>query len=133
MKKYLFTALVIGFTQFASAQQATATEAKEILMLTNVNAQYDAILQQVYAMIPEAKLPEFKKEVQVLLDKNTDKTAGIWAKYYTKAELADLKKFYTSPIGKKMIENTAKITKDAMADQQAFGMEMQQIVMKYMQ
>ena len=84
-------------------------------------------------MVPEAKLPELKKDLQVILDKNTDKVAGIWAKYYTKAELAELKKFYNSPIGKKMIENTPKITTEAMADQQEMGMEMQQVMMKYMQ
>ena len=133
MKKIIFTALVLGFTQCATAQQATVAEAKELILLSGVNSQYDAVLQQVYSMVPEAKLPELKKDLQVILDKNTDKVAGIWAKYYTKAELAELKKFYNSPIGKKMIENTPKITTEAMADQQEMGMEMQQVMMKYMQ
>ena len=133
MKKILFAAILVGMTQFATAQQASITEIKEVLILSGVNNQYDTLLEQVYAAIPEAKLPEFKKEMQVILDKQTDKTATIWSKYYTKSEIADIKKFYNSPLGKKLIENTSKILKESMADQQALGMEVQNLVMKYIQ
>jgi uncharacterized protein len=133
MKKIFFTALVIGFTQFAMAQQPTATEVKEVMVLAGVNDQYDVALEQVITMIPEAKQTEFKKDFQTILDKNTESVAQIWMKYYTKAEIAELKKFYNSAIGKKMKENNAKITKDVIANQQELMMEMQQAVMKYMQ
>ena len=133
MKKIILTALVIVSAQFATAQEATVAEVKEVLILSGVNSQYDAVLEQVYAMVPPAKLPELKKEMQVILDRQTEKTAGIWTKYYTKTEIAELRKFYNSPVGKKLIENTSKILVESMADQQVIGMEIQGLVMKYMQ
>lgn len=133
MKKIFFTALVIGFTQFAVAQQPSIAEVKEVMVLSGVNDQYDVALEQVITMIPETKQADFKKDFQAILDKNTETVAQIWMKYYTKSEIADLKKFYSSTLGKKMKENNAKITKDVIANQQDLMMEMQQAVMKHMQ
>ncbi|UYW00626.1 DUF2059 domain-containing protein [Flavobacterium agricola] len=133
MKKLFFTALVIGFVQFAQAQQPSVAEVKEVMVLAGVNDQYDVALEQVIGMIPEAKQADFKKDFQGILDRNTDKVAEIWIKYYTKAEIAELKNFYNSSIGKKMKENNAKITRDVIANQQALMTEMQEAVMKYMQ
>jgi len=133
MKKILFTALLIGFVQFAQAQQPSVAEIKEVMVLSGVNEQYDVALEQVLGLIPEAKQTDFKKDFQSILDRNTEKMAEIWMKYYTKEDIAELKKFYNSPVGKKMKVNNAKITREALANQQELMMEMQQAVTKYMQ
>jgi len=133
MNKIFITAIIIGFSQYAMAQQPDIADVKEVMILSGVNDQYDIALDQVIKMIPDDKQTEFKKDFQAVLDKNMDIVANIWMKYYSKADIAELKKFYNSPIGNKMKENNTKITKEVVANQQELMLDMQQAVMKYFQ
>ena len=59
--------------------------------------------------------------------------ADLVAKYYSNKEIKDLIKFYKSPLGKKLVKATPKITKDAADKTQARMMEKMPEIMKRMQ
>jgi hypothetical protein len=131
MYKIMF---IIGLCLSMYVCQAQQTDSeKDILKLMEVNgsaANYDLAFDQMIAQykmmkpnVPQmywesARRDVFNKEI-VELNK---KLIPIYQKNFSNEEIKQLIAFYTSPLGKKLTEGTAKIGKESMQVAQPWGM-----------
>ena len=132
-KSILITvALFIGMMFNVQAQDEAFKE--DALKLTKMSSgAVEANLSQVYTMIPEDKVEDFKKELQPILDDFYTKLAMKSMEYYTHEEVKELLEFYDSEIGKKSLEVQEKMTKESMSMAQELSMKLMPLVQKYTQ
>ncbi len=133
MKKLVFTLglIAIGFTSFA--QEATTIEAKAVkLIKLTAGQQFEIMTEPIVEMIPENNREVFKKELAQSTQGLYSKMAAIYTESFTEAELDKILAFYATPVGKKMVDITPELTKKGMEIGQAWGMELQPLMAKYM-
>ncbi len=132
-KTILFTmALFISLTFSMQAQDEAFKE--DAYKLTKLSSgAVEANLSQVYMMIPEDKVDDFKKELKPIMDDFYMKLAKKSMEYYTHDEIKELLEFYNTEIGKKSIEVQEKMTNEAMGMAQELNMKLMPLVQKYTQ
>ncbi|MBA5792164.1 DUF2059 domain-containing protein [Flavobacterium sp. xlx-214] len=134
MKKLFIATVVLLSVQFASAQSADfKKDVVSYIKMSGSAAQVTAVLEPIIEQIPEDKRADFKKDLDSSLPSLYEKIADVMMKHYTHDDIKKMIEFYNSPVGKKIQEVTPKITKDQMKAGQEWGMELQGILMKYMQ
>ncbi|MBC8643763.1 DUF2059 domain-containing protein [Flavobacterium lindanitolerans] len=101
--------------------------------MTGASAQIDVAKKQIPGMIPEAKQAAFLKDFDATMPSYFDKVADVYMKEYTHAEIKEMIKFYETPLGKKITSKAGVLTEKTMEAAQAWGVELQSIMMKYMQ
>ena len=89
--------------------------------------------EQVMESIPLAKRADFSKEFDATLPALYEEIAKIYMEVYTHEDVKQMLKFYDSPIGKKMADSLGEITKKSTVAGQEWGMELQSVMMKYME
>lgn len=134
MKKLVVTFAFVLATQIGFAQDAAfKSDVKKVIEMTGATAQIDVAKKQILAMIPEAKQAAFLKDFEATMPSYFDKIADVYMKEYTHADIKEMIKFYESPIGKKITAKAGVLTEKTMEAGQAWGTELQAIMMKYMQ
>jgi len=134
MKNLFIAATMLLSVQFVSAQSTDfKKDVVNYIKLSGSAAQVTAVLEPIMEQMPEDKQADFKKEFETTLPSLYDKMADVMMKYYTHDDIKKMIEFYNSPVGKKIQETTPKITKDQMKAGQEWGMELQGLLMKYMQ
>ncbi|MCO6161242.1 DUF2059 domain-containing protein [Flavobacterium sp. NRK F7] len=133
MKKILVTLVVVLAAQFASAQDAFKADVLKVLKASGSAAQMEIAKEQVMNNIPESKRAEFSKDFDASLPALYDKMAKVYMEVYTHNDIKKMLEFYNSPVGKKIAEKASELTKKNMAASQEWGMELQGMMMKYMQ
>lgn len=122
--------------QFVSAQSADfKKDVVNYIKLSGSAAQVTAVLEPMLEQlqIPAEKKSSLKKEIETTLPSLYDKMADVMMKHYTHDDIKKMIEFYNSPVGKKIQEVTPKIVNDQMKAGQDWGMELQGLLMKYMQ
>lgn len=109
-----------------SEQQAKRTEIRKLIQLTgaaNISAnalqQIIGPLRSAYPQVPDEFWDTFTKEVHS--DELIDLVVPIYDKYYTREEIAELTRFYQSPIGQKTIQVLPKLSAEAIDAGQEWG------------
>ena len=133
MKKLILIITIVLISQFGNAQDLFKTDAIKVLKVSGSAAQMELAKEQILANIAEDKKADFAKEFDASLPALYDKMAKVYMETFTHEEIKQMLKFYDSPIGKKISEKAAELTKKNMAAGQEWGMELQGIMMKYMQ
>lgn len=134
MKKLVVTFAFILATQVGFAQDATfKSDVKKVLEMTGATAQVDIAKKQILGMIPEAKQATFLKEFDATMPAYFDKIAEVYMQEYTHADIKEMIKFYETPIGKKIASKAGVLTEKSMEAAQSWSVELQAIMMKYMQ
>ncbi len=134
MKKLVVTFAFVLATQIGFAQDAAfKNDVKKVIEMTGASAQIDVAKKQILGMIPEAKQAAFLKDFDATMPSYFDKVADVYMKEYTHAEIKDMIKFYETPLGKKITSKAGVLTEKTMEAAQAWGVELQSIMMKYMQ
>lgn len=133
MKKLLLSLAFFCVTQFGIAQDSYKSDVIETIKLSGATAGITVIIDQFLPMIPEENQADFKKEYEALLPSLYEKMVPVYQKYYTHEEIKEMLKFYNSPLGKKIAKNAGNLTSDGMQVGQDWGMELQGVMMKYMQ
>ncbi|KAF2514139.1 DUF2059 domain-containing protein [Flavobacterium salilacus subsp. salilacus] len=134
MKKLFFAFVFILVAQLGFAQDAAyKADVKKMMELTGSTAQMDMAKKQVIAMIPADKQEAFSKEFEDSLKPVLESQQKFYMTEFTHAEIKDLIKFYESPLGKKLAEKNTKLAEQNMQTMQEWSMELQGIMMKYMQ
>lgn len=134
MKNLFIAATMLLSVQFVSAQSADfKKDVISYIKLSGSAAQVTAVIEPIMQQIPEDKQSEFKKEFELTLPSLYEKIATVIMKHYTHDDIKKMIEFYNSPVGKKIQETTPKIVKDQMQAGQEWGMELQGLLMKYMQ
>ncbi|MFC6098273.1 DUF2059 domain-containing protein [Flavobacterium qiangtangense] len=133
MKKLLLTIALILVAQLSFAQDAFKADALKLIQNSGAAGPMKSAKEQVMASIPQDKQAVFSKEFDATLPSLYDKMAKVYMEIYTHQDIKDMLKFYDSPVGKKMAERSGDLMTKSMAAGQEWGMELQGIMMKYMQ
>lgn len=133
MKKFIVTITVVLVSHFGMAQDAFKQDVLKVLKASGSAAQMELAKEQVMGNIPEDKKAAFSKDFDDSLPSLYDKMAKVYMEMYTHEEVKQMLKFYNTPVGKKMSEKSGELTKKNMEAAQEWGMELQGIMMKYMQ
>ncbi len=134
MKKLICLSFLmfIGIQLQAQENKDLQEKAVQLIEMTS-GQQFDIMLDPIVKMIPEKNREAFKKEMMASLDDIYVKLAKIYTEKFTEAEIDEILAFYQTPVGKKMRAITPELTKKGMEIGQQWGMELQPIMMKYMQ
>lgn len=130
---FLILALLLGTAFSLQAQDNEAFKQDAIQLAEMGSKAAEASLDQVYQMIPDDKVADFKKELQPIMQDFYRKVGEKSMEYYTHEEVKDILKFYKSDIGQKYLEvqeEMTKVTMGAMA--QELQMELMPVMQKYM-
>lgn len=133
MKKLILSVVVLFVTQLTIAQDAFKEDAIKVIKASGSAAQMEAAKDQVKAMIPEAKFEEFSKDFDATLPSLYEAMAKIYMETYTHDDVKEMLKFYESPVGLKISKNAGELYKKSMEAGQEWGMELQGMMMKYME
>ena len=126
MKKYLIIAFILFQASFCFGQTAKEKAILQLLEVTNSKAQveqtWDLLIPQFMELFPSVP-----NSFWALLKQNMDieglvkELIPLYDRHYTLQDIQGLIKFYKSPLGKKMIAVTPKLTAEAMAVGQEWG------------
>lgn len=136
MKKLFIAATMLLSVQFVSAQSADfKKDVINYIQLSGSATQVTAVLEPMLEQLqlPEDQKANVKKEIEATFPSLYEKIATVMMKYYTHDDIKKMIEFYNSPVGKKIQETTPKIVTDQMQAGQEWGMELQGILMKYLQ
>jgi uncharacterized protein len=133
MKNFIVTIAVVLVSQFGMAQDAFKQDVLKVLIATGSAAQMELAKDQVMGSITEDKKDDFSKDFDALLPSLYDKMAKVYMEIYTHEEVKQILKFYDSPVGKKMTAKSSELTQKNMDVAQEWGLELQGIMMQYMQ
>ena len=123
MKKlFIITMLVftINITVF-SAETPKQKKIKELFQVMDIQAATNEISQMMLNDTGNMKLSKnqkaaMQKEMQSMMDYVLNKQAELYDRHFTEQEIDDILNFYKTPAGKKIIEETPKITKELFTD-----------------
>lgn len=133
MKKFILSVVVLLVTQLTIAQDAFKADVIKVIKASGSAAQMEAAKDQIKAMIPEAKFEEFSKDFDSTLPSLYEAMAKNYMDTYTHDDIKAMLKFYESPVGKKISEKAKDMLKKNMEAGQEWGMELQGMMMKYME
>ncbi len=133
MKKLILSVVVLLVAQLTMAQDAFKEDVIKVIKASGSAAQMEGAKDQIKAMIPEAKFEEFSKDFDATLPSLYDGIAKIYMETYTHEEVKAMLKFYDSPIGQKISKNAGDLYKKSMEAGKEWGMELQGMMMKYME
>lgn len=133
MKKILLTIALVFFAQLSFAQDAFKMDVLNLIQKSGAAGPMKSAKDQIMTAVPEDKKAIFSKEFDATLPSLYDKMAKVYMETYTHQDIKDMLKFYESPIGKKMAEKSGELATKSMAAGQEWGMELQSVMMKYIQ
>ena len=123
MKKlFIITMLVftINITVF-SAETPKQKKIKELFQVMDIQAATNEMSEMILYDTDSMKLSKnqkaaMQKEMQSMMDNVLNKQAELYDRHFTEQEIDDILNFYKTPAGKKIIEETPKITKELFTD-----------------
>jgi len=133
MKKIFLTLSILAISFGSFAQEADTFEGKAVnLIKLTAGQQFEIMTEPIIKMIPEENREAFKKELAESTQGLYKKMASVYTESFTEAELDKILAFYDTPVEKKMVAVTPELTKKGMEIGQAWGMELQPMMAKYM-
>lgn len=133
MRKLILMFVVAFLSQFTFGQSTFKDDVLKVLKASGAAAQMEMAKEQIMGSIPEAKKADFSKEFDASLPDLYDKMAKIYMESYSHDEIKEMLKFYDSPVGKKITNNTSELMKKNMQASQEWAVGLQGMMMKYMQ
>jgi len=132
-KTILILALLIGATFGLQAQENEAFKRDAIRLAEAGSKAAEASFDQIYKMVPEDKLEDFKKELAPIMQEFYKKIGERSMEFYTHDQVKEILNFYDSKIGQKHLEvqeEMTKITTGEMA--QELQIKLMPLIQKYM-
>ncbi len=133
MKKTILIIALFIAANFNVQAQDDAFKKDALKLIKMSEGVVDSMMGQLYTMIPEDKLEDFKKELKPIMDDYYMQAAEVSMKHYTHDEVKEILKFYESEIGQTMLEKQDEITKETMMVSQNLQTKIMPLVQKYMQ
>lgn len=134
MKKIFTLLAVVIATQFGFSQDdAFKKDAAKLIESSGAAVHFDLVLDQIKTMIPEDRHEELTKDFNSTLPSLYSKIAEVYTEEFTHNDVKQMLAFYDSEIGKKLAsKQKAIVEKSAIAGEQ-WGLDLQVIMMKYME
>jgi hypothetical protein len=115
------------------AQDAFKADVLKVIDLSGAAGPMASVKDQILGSIPESKHADFIKEFDATLPSLYEKIAVVYMETYTHEDIKEMIKFYESPVGKKIAKNAGPLFQKSSAAGQEWGMQLQGVLMKYMQ
>lgn len=136
MKKLILTlCLCLAASLGATAQQNDYQKTvEELISISGAGSTFQSIVPQMFDMmrqqiknVPEAYWDEAEKEMtQTANAELAAMLVPVYQKYLSQQELDEIIAFYHTPAGKKLAESSPKISGEALAIGQQWGMQLGQ-------
>lgn len=133
MKKLFITTAFFLVANFAMAQDTFKEDVLKVIEKSGAAGPMQMAKEQIMQNIPLTKRADFSKEFDASLPSLYDKMAKVYMEVYTPEDLKQMLKFYESPIGQKISKSSGEIYKKSTEAGQEWGVELQTIMMKYME
>jgi hypothetical protein len=133
MKKLVITLAFYFVAHFAMAQDDFKSDVLKVIQQSGAAAPMQMAKDQVIENIPLTKRDAFSKDFDATLPALYEEIAKIYMEVYTHEDIKEMLKFYNSPIGMKMANSLGEITQKSTVVGQEWGMELQGVMMKYME
>ena len=134
MKKTILLTIALFIGTLINVQAQDEAFKEDALKLTKMSSSaMEANMGQIFTMIPEDKVEDFKKELKPIMNDFYEKLAVKSMDYYTHEEVKELLKFYNSDIGQKSLEVSTKMTKESMSMGQELNGKLMPLIQKYTQ
>ena len=133
MKKVFLTFAVIFLVNIASAQDSFKADALKVIEMSGAAGPMQLAKEQIMQSIPEAKKTEFSKDFDASLPALYDKLATIYMETYSPEDVKAMLASYQSPVGKKISASAGELFQKSTSAGQEWGIDLQTIMMKYMQ
>lgn len=132
MQKVFLVLIFLLSAQIGMAQNDDfKTDVIKFISISGADAQMKVMKSQILKIIPEEKQTAFQKEFDATMPSLYDKMAKVYMGIYSREDIKEMIKFYESPVGKKMNENTEIIAEKLFEAGQDWGIELQEVFMKY--
>lgn len=123
MKKIFIVTLLL-FSIGISGFSAETTKQKKIKELFQIMKVQDSVDDMAQMILNDGGSPELsknqktalQKEMKSVMEYTVNKQTELYDKYFTEQEIDEILNFYKTPAGKKVIEETPKITKELFTD-----------------
>ncbi len=133
MKKILFSAILLCATQFGFAQTEFKNDMVKYIEVTNSLASFTELIDdKILPLISEDKRQDFKKDVESTIPGLKNSMAEMLMTKISHEELKQLLEFYQTPLGQKLANLSKESYKNSQEIGEKWGMELQAIMMKYM-
>lgn len=133
MKKMFSLLLVVAAAQFGLAQNdAFKQDAIKVIEKSGAGSQFEMVLDQIKTMIPEEKHEELTKDFKATLPNLYSKIADVYMEEFTHEDIKKMLAFYESEIGKKLSSKQDVLFEKSMAAGEQWGLDLQMLMMKYM-
>ena len=126
MKKYILFFIIMSGITFSIFGQTKENDIKRLLEVTNCRQQaeqaFDLIIPEFIRLFPNIPITywiSFKEKLDI--DSFIRIYIPIYDKHFSHDDIKKLIQFYESPIGKKLIEATPRITQESFAGGQEWG------------
>ncbi|MFD1293988.1 DUF2059 domain-containing protein [Lutibacter holmesii] len=132
MKKIILIVVVFLCAFNVNAQEDTSykTDTEKLVAVISENA-FKPYIDQFASMVAAEKQEDFKKEIEATLPGLYSEMAKIYMDQFTHDEILELLKFYATPVGKKMADNSGALTQKGMVAGQTWGIKVQEIISRY--
>ena len=113
----IFSVSITGF----SAETSKQKKIKELFQVMDIQATTNEMTQMILndegnMNLSKNQKAALQKEMKSMMDYVLNKQAELYDKHFTEQEIDDILNFYKTPAGKKVIEETPKITKELFTD-----------------
>ena len=113
----IFSMCITGF----SAETPKQKKIKELFQVMDIQATTNEMSQMILndegsMNLSKNQKAALQKEMKSMMDYVLNKQAELYDKHFTEQEIDDILNFYKTPAGKKVIEETPKITKELFTD-----------------
>jgi hypothetical protein len=123
MKNIFITALLIfltGITGF-SAETAKQKKIKDLFQIMDIQASANEMSQMLLnddgsMGLSKDQKNALQREMKSAMDYTVNKQIELYDKHFTEQEIDEILNFYKTPAGKKVVEETPKITKELFND-----------------
>ena len=117
MAVLIFSMSITGF----SAETAKQRKIKELFQIMDIQATTNEMSQMILndqgnMNLSKTQKTALQKEMKSMMDYVLSKQAELYDKHFTEQEIDEIINFYKTPAGKKVIEETPKITKELFTD-----------------
>ena len=117
MAVLIFSMSITGF----SAETAKQRKIKELFQIMDIQATTNEMSQMILndegsMNLSKNQKAALQKEMKSMMDYVLNKQAELYDRHFTEQEIDDILNFYKTPAGKKIIEETPKITKELFTD-----------------
>ena len=130
MKNTILVLFLFG-ALFVSHAQANKKDVKNLLEVSGVTSKYELIVDQFSDQLPKESQANFKKDVQIYIDKLINKEVEQYAAAFSQDEILKLIEFYKSPLGIKLLQKTSEIDNTLEQEIDNNQAELQSVIMKY--